>query len=174
MIGEELPVEDLPMAAPELAFAMSNVLAGRLVYVLGGRGKTPLLRALALSLYRAGLNPLYIKLEWIKYNWGINEYINKYYNEHFKLTGYPATRDYDVVIVDDGELLAQYPKVYSRLLQEAGPRIKAVAVRTELYESIKQILGEGIAIRIGQEGGGRPKLPLGLTSIGRSVEIEII
>lgn len=174
MLGEELPIESLPFSSPELALAMSNVLAGRLVYVLGGRGKTPLLRALALSLYRAGLSPLYIKLEWVKYNWGVDEYVDKYSDKHLKLVGYPAQRDYDLVVLDDGELLAQYPRVYSKLIDETRTRIRAVAMRTELYEQIERILGEGIIVKTEGEGSRRPKLPLGLTSIGRSVEIELI
>lgn len=174
MLGEELPIESLPLSSPELALAMSNVLAGRLVYVLGGRGKTPLLRALALSLYRAGLNPLYIKLEWVKYNWGVEEYVDRYGEKHSELVGHPARRDYDFAILDDGELLAQYPRIYSRLLDEARTRIRAVAVRAEFREAVEHILGEGIVIRTEEGGAGRLKLPLGLISVGRSVEVELV
>lgn len=33
MIGEELALEELPYSAPELAMAMSNVMAGRRIYI---------------------------------------------------------------------------------------------------------------------------------------------
>jgi hypothetical protein len=174
MLGEELPLERLQFGSRELGLAMSHVLAGRLVYVSGGRGKTPLLRALSLSLYKAGFSPLYVKLEWVRYGWGVSEYIEGYYEHHLKLTGFPAFRDYDVVLMDDGELLAYYPNIYANLLRDVGGKVRAVAARADSLDALERTLGSGVVISLGEGSGERLKLPLGLTSIGRKVEIEII
>ncbi|AEA13091.1 AAA ATPase [Thermoproteus uzoniensis 768-20] len=174
MLGEELPLEDLPLGSRELDLAMSHVLAGRLVYVSGGRGKTPLLRALSLSLYKAGFNPLYLKLEWARYGWGAAEYVERYYERHFKLVGFPAPRDYDVVLIDDGELLAYYPNLYARLLRDVEGKVRAVAARADSLDALERVFGSGVVVDLGEGSGSRPKLPLGLTSLGRRVEIEII
>jgi len=52
--------------------------------------------------------------------------------------------------------------------------VRAVAARADSLDALERTLGSGVVISLGEGSGGRLKLPLGLTSIGRKVEIEII
>lgn len=179
MLGEELPLDKLPRASQELALATSQILRGKTVYFVGpGPGKTALLRALSVSLYKAGYNPIYIKLEYIKYNWKIKNYIEKYFKEHMELVGHEPREDFDMAIIDDGELALEYPSPYKALLAEVAGRIRAAASRLEDLEALERLFGPGLPIRVdpeGEPGGvGRRKMLFGLAFIGSVVEVEVI
>lgn len=176
MLGEEIPLEQLPYGAQEVAVAASQIMGGGSVYFLGpGPGKTAMLRALAVSLYKAGFTPIYIKLEWVKYSWRLANYIDKYLDKHRELVGFEPAKDFDIALVDDGELAVEYPRAYAGLVSELRGRIKAVAARTEDLEAVAAVFGDGLPIYIkSNEARPRAKAPFGLALIGSTIEVEVI
>lgn len=178
MLGEEIPIEKLPYDAPEVSLALSNIMSNRLVYLLGPGGKTAALRALAVMLYKAGMSPLYVKLEWVKYGWSLDDYITRHLDTHLKLVGYPAPREHDAILLDDAELVAEYPRLYEGFVGSIREKVRAVAAREGAVEHLAKILGDGIPIKMNfKPGEARRKLPLGLlglASLGQIVEVEII
>jgi len=176
--GEEIKLEELwNFTSDELKIAIGLAMSGKNVYLMGppGSGKTAMLRKIGITLHKIYRNPLYIKLEWIKYKWNINDYIKNYGIRHIDLMGYLPNR-FDVALLDDVELAIRYPSIYERIIDEVYDKQKVCAVRDEVHaEDAISLLGDGIVVDLkGRRGEPVAKIPLGFNFIGTTKEIEVI
>ncbi|MFN3804206.1 MAG: ATP-binding protein [Pyrobaculum sp.] len=175
--GEALEIHEIEKIGMgvELNMAASRMANGGNVYIVGppGSGKTAFLRRLGLHLWRAGAEPLYIKLEWVKYGWGLVDYVKKYGEKSRELIGSAGSSP---VLLDDGEFLWSYGKAYRNLIEDLRGKPVAAAFREVDLEALRGLLGEGLVLYLQRQGAGPPvlKIPLGLNFLGQSTEVVVI
>ncbi|MEM1663600.1 MAG: ATP-binding protein [Pyrobaculum sp.] len=178
--GEELSIYEIEKldAGSDFKLALSRSLNYGNVYLVGppGSGKTTLLRKLGISLSRAGRAGLYIKLEWVKYGWGLEDYVEKYGDKNMEFIEAPASLDTRLVLLDDGELLWSYPSAYRKLIEDIKGRQILAAFREIDVDTTAVVLGDGLFIYLQQvfTKNSHLKTPLGFNFVGKTVEVVVI
>ncbi len=168
--GEELTIDEVEGAdfGEDFQIAVVRVKSGDNVYIAGppGSGKTTMLRKIGLYMSKLGVGNLYVKLEWVKYGWGLVEYVEKIY-------GKPT--DGKLVLLDDGELIWNYGGAYRNLLRDLGSRQVVAAFRDIYLEAVREMFGEGVVIYLNTKHTEPVvKIPLGFNFLGLTKEITVI
>ncbi|ABL88304.1 conserved hypothetical protein [Pyrobaculum islandicum DSM 4184] len=176
-LGEELSIHELEKLdfGEDFKLALSRAINGANVYIVGpsGSGKTAMLRKLGLYLTRLGREALYVKLEWVKYGWGLSDYLKRYGDKSRELVGGAAG---DIILLDDGELLWSYSSVYRNLVRDLRGRQIAAAFREFDIDTATILLGDGFTIYLQtrQTSAHTAKIPLGLSFLGKTAEITVL
>ena len=175
--GEELSLHEIEKLdlGEDFKLVLSRVLGGANVYVVGspGSGKTAMLRKLGLYLARIGRDGLYLKLEWVKYGWGLSDYLRHYGEKARELAGLSGG---DVILLDDGELLWKYGAVYRNLVRDIKGRQVVAAFREFDVDTATILFGDGFTIYLQRQQAAAPaaKAPLGLGFLGKTSEIIVL
>ncbi|MEM1571097.1 MAG: ATP-binding protein [Pyrobaculum sp.] len=180
MRGEDLRLEDIERLdfGEDIKIALSRALAGANVYMVGppGSGKTSMLRKMGVYMHRLGREPLYVKLEWVKYGWGVRDYVKHYGYKIKEILGTDPLAAGDVVLLDDAELLWSYASVYRNIVGEIRGRQIIAAFREIDVDTVNILFGDGFIIHLQGRRTPRPlaKAPLGLGFLGKTSEIVVL
>jgi len=176
--GEELALHEIEKLdlGEDFKFVLSRTLGGANVYIVGppGSGKTVMLRKLGLYLSRMGKEGIYLKLEWVKYGWGLSDYLRHYGEKIRELVGASAG---DLILLDDGELLWSYGSVYRNLIRDLRGRQIVGAFREFDVDTATILFGDGFTIylqRLHQAPTQTVKAPLGLGFLGKTTEVIVL
>jgi hypothetical protein len=176
--GEELALHEIEKLdlGEDFKLALSRTLNGANVYIVGppGSGKTVMLRKLGLYLSRMGKEGVYLKLEWVKYGWGLSDYLRRYGEKIRELVG--ASGGGDLILLDDGELLWSYGSVYRNLIRDLRGRQIVGAFREFDVDAATILFGDGFTIYLQRQQAAAPaaKVPLGLGFLGKTSEIIVL
>lgn len=179
------PAEDLSLyeiekldLGEDFKLALARAMNGANVYIIGpaGSGKSALLRKLGLHLSRINREGIYVKLEWVKYGWGIKDYIKAYGEKNFEFIGaqaHPAAR---LVLLDDGELLWNFTSAYRNLIRDLRGRQIVAAFREIDVDMATILFGDGFFMYLNSKVAESThlKAPLGLGFLGKTAEIVVI
>ena len=180
MKGEDFSLHDVEKAelGEDFKLALSRASDGANVFIVGpaGSGKTLMLRKLGLYLSRAGRRGVYVKLEWVKYGWGLSDYVSRYGARSRELTGLDGGVDADLILLDDGELVWGYGSAYKNLLRDLRGRQIVAAFREIDVDAAALLFGDGFVIYLKGEPAEAPmaKSPFGFAFLNKSAEIIVI
>jgi len=175
--GEELSLHEIEKLdlGEDFKLVLSRVLGGTNVYIVGppGSGKTTMLRKLGLYLSRIGRGGVYLKLEWVKYGWGLLDYLRLYGEKARELAGLSGD---GIILLDDGELLWKYGAVYRNLVRDIKGRQIVGAFREFDIDAATILFGNGFTMYLQRQQAAAPaaKAPLGLGFLGKTAEIIVI
>jgi len=175
--GEELGLNEIEKLdlGEDFKFVLSRALGGANVYIVGppGSGKTAMLRKLGLYLSRIGKEGLYLKLEWVKYGWGLSDYVRHYGEKARELAGLSGS---GIILLDDGELLWRYGAVYRNLVRDLKGRQIVGAFREFDVDAATILFGDGFTIYLERQQAATPaaKAPLGLGFLGKTTEVIVL
>ena len=134
-----------------------------------------MLRKLGLYLSRMGKEGIYLKLEWIKYGWGLSDYLRHYGEKMRELVG--ASGSSDLILLDDGELLWSYGSAYRNLIRDLRGRQIVGAFREFDVDTATTLFGDGFTIylqRLYQAPTPAVKTPFGLSFLGKTAEVRVL
>ncbi|MEZ0319161.1 MAG: ATP-binding protein [Pyrobaculum sp.] len=180
MAGEDLPLAEVEMMdfGEDFKIALSRVHDGGNVYIVGpaGSGKSAMLRKIGVYVSRLGLQGVYVKLEWVKYGWGLADYLRRYGEKSRELTGLEYGERPGLVLLDDGELLWSYGSAYKNLVRDIGGSQVVGAFREIDVDSATLLFGDGLIIYLQGRPSQTPvvKTPLGFSFIGKTTEVVVI
>jgi hypothetical protein len=183
--GEKLTLHEIEKLdlGEDFKLVLSRTLNGANVYIVGppGSGKTVMLRKLGLYLSRMGKEGIYLKLEWVKYGWGLSDYLRHYGEKMRELVGLSGGGDLilfggDLILLDDGELLWSYGSVYRNLIRDLRGRQIVGAFREFDMDAATILFGDGFTIYLQRQQASAPaaKVPLGLGFLGKTSEITVL
>jgi hypothetical protein len=176
--GEELALHEIEKLdlGEDFKLVLSRTLNGANVYIVGppGSGKTVMLRKLGLYLSRMGKEGIYLKLEWVKYGWGLSDYLRHYGEKIRELVG--VSSGSGLILLDDGELLWSYGSVYRNLIRDLRGRQIVGAFREFDVDTATILFGDGFTIYLQRRQAAAPaaKAPLGLGFLGKTSEIIVL
>lgn len=180
MAGEDLPLAEVEKMdfGEDFKIALSRVYSGGNVYIVGppGSGKSAMLRKIGVYASRLGRQGVYVKLEWVKYGWGLADYLRHYGEKSRELTGLEYGEGPGLVLLDDGELVWSYGSAYKNLLRDIRGGQVVGAFREIDVDLATLLFGDGLIIYL----QGRPsqthaaKVPLGLSFIGKTTEVVVL
>jgi hypothetical protein len=120
-----------------------------------------------------GKGSLYLKLEWVKYGWGLSDYLRHHGGRLQELAGPPGDGP---VLLDDGELLWRFGSVYRNLVRDIRGRQIVGAFREFDVDAATVLFGDGFTIYLqkSEVPKAAAKAPLGLAFLGRTAEVIVL